>query len=53
MITKKENIWIEDSKVNIDEKDILSSPRIGVDYAKEDASLPYRFYIKNKWVSKT
>ena len=48
-----ENIWIEDSKVNIDEKDILSSPRIGVDYAKEDASLPYRFYIKNKWVSKT
>ena len=48
-----ENIWIEDSKVNIDEKDILSSPRIGVDYAKEDASLPYRFYIKNKWVSNT
>ena len=37
----------------IDEKDILSSPRIGVDYAKEDANLPYRFYIKNKWVSKS
>jgi len=23
------------------------SPRIGVDYAEEDAGLPYRFYIKN------
>ena len=45
-------IWIEDLKINIDEKDILSSPRIGVDYAKEDAKLPYRFYLNNKWVSK-
>jgi DNA-3-methyladenine glycosylase len=25
---------------------VLSSPRIGVDYAGEDALLPYRFYIK-------
>mgnify|MGYP001285864703 FL=1 len=46
------SIWIEGSKINLDEKDILSSPRIGVDYAKEDATLLYRFYIKNKWVSK-
>ena len=35
------------------EKDISSSPRIGVDYAGRDAKLLYRFYIKNnKWVSK-
>ncbi len=27
--------------------DIGVSPRIGVDYAGEDALLPYRFYIKN------
>ena len=34
-------------------KDILSSSRIGVDYAGKDAKLPYRFYIKNnQWVSK-
>lgn len=31
---------------------IASSPRIGVDYAEEDAKLPYRFYIKgNPFVS--
>jgi len=27
--------------------DITRSPRIGVDYAGEDAKLPYRFFIKN------
>ena len=32
--------------------DIVASPRIGVDYAEEDALLPYRFYIKdNPFVS--
>ncbi|HUR65833.1 MAG TPA: DNA-3-methyladenine glycosylase [Chitinophagaceae bacterium] len=31
---------------------IASSPRIGVDYAAEDALLPYRFYVKgNPFVS--
>ena len=46
-------IWIEDYSIHIDKKDILSSPRIGVDYAGRDAKLPYRFYINNsKWVSK-
>ena len=47
------NIWIEDRKIRINKKDILSSPRIGVDYAEEDAKLPYRFSVKNnKWISK-
>jgi DNA-3-methyladenine glycosylase len=33
-------------------EDILATPRIGVDYAGEDALLPYRFIIKgNKYVS--
>lgn len=33
-------------------KEIAASPRIGVDYAEEDALLPYRFYIKgNPYVS--
>ena len=46
-------LWIQDNGIKLSEKDILSSPRIGVDYAKEDAKLPYRFYIKdNKWISK-
>ena len=60
-ITKKNNnqslleniIWIEDIDHAIVDKNILSVPRIGVDYAGKDAMLPYRFYIKkNKWVSK-
>ena len=47
-------IWIENHDIKVTKKDILSSPRIGVDYAGEDAKLPYRFYINNnKWVSKT
>lgn len=34
------------------EKDIIITPRIGVDYAGEDAALPYRFFVKgNKYVS--
>ena len=46
-------IWIEDQEIKFEKKDILSSPRIGVDYAGDDAKLPYRFYInKNKWASK-
>jgi len=47
------NIWLEDIDYKIADKNILSVPRIGVDYAGADAKLPYRFYIKNnKWVSK-
>ena len=50
---QSKNIWIQDNGIKIAKKDILSSPRIGVDYAGEDSKLPYRFYIKNnKWVSK-
>ena len=46
-------IWIEDVGRKVDNKQIIASKRIGVDYAKEDALLPYRFFIKeNKWVSK-
>lgn len=36
-------IWIEDHGISINEKDIIAGPRIGVDYAGEDAFLPYRF----------
>ncbi|MFZ4521877.1 MAG: DNA-3-methyladenine glycosylase [Bacteroidales bacterium] len=39
-------IWIEDSGVRIDPIHILTGPRIGVDYAGEDALLPYRFFIR-------
>lgn len=59
-ITKKINniklngsiIWIE-SSLNSTENRIISSPRVGVSYAKEDALLPWRFRIaESKWTSK-
>ena len=46
------DIFIEKG-VKIEDKDIIAATRVGVAYAKEDALLPYRFYIKdNKFVSK-
>ena len=46
-------VWIEDVNNKVFDKNILSVPRIGVDYAGEDTKLPYRFYIKNnKWISR-
>lgn len=45
-------IFIADDGYVLDKKSILSTPRIGVDYAAEDALLPYRFIIKdNPYVS--
>jgi DNA-3-methyladenine glycosylase len=36
----------------VNEEDIVSSPRIGVDYAGEHAEWHYRFYIRhNPYVS--
>jgi DNA-3-methyladenine glycosylase len=40
------HIWIEDRGISLRKKDIETSPRIGVDYAGEDAKLPYRFIWK-------
>ncbi|HTJ48297.1 MAG TPA: DNA-3-methyladenine glycosylase [Cyclobacteriaceae bacterium] len=47
-----DEIWIEDLNVKIPGKNIIASPRIGIDYAGEDAALPWRFTIRdNTWVS--
>ncbi|RDC64966.1 DNA-3-methyladenine glycosylase [Adhaeribacter pallidiroseus] len=46
-------IWLEDLGELIPENQIISSPRVGVDYAGEDALLPWRFRLKNsRWTSK-
>ncbi len=37
------DIWIEDKGIMVKENQIIASPRVGVDYAQEDALLPYRF----------
>ncbi len=45
-------LYIADDGHRYAAKDIIASPRIGVDYAGEDALLPYRFYVKdNRYVS--
>ena len=57
--TKHNGIFLSDEKMYIAEdgrkykkSEIIASPRIGVDYAGEDAKLPYRFYVKgNPYVS--
>lgn len=45
-------LFIADDGFKVKKKDILATPRIGVDYAGEDALLPYRFILKgNIYVS--
>jgi DNA-3-methyladenine glycosylase len=41
------SIWLEDDNININPSQIWVGPRIGVDYAGEDAKLPYRFLVKD------
>ncbi|MCQ2280625.1 MAG: DNA-3-methyladenine glycosylase [Bacteroidales bacterium] len=41
----EDKLWIEDRGLIIPDDKILITPRIGVDYAEEDAKLPYRFLI--------
>lgn len=46
------NIWIEYGEQPV-AQEIVETTRVGIDYAEEDALLPWRFYIKgNKWISK-
>ena len=45
-------IWLEDHRTFTDH-DIASGPRIGIDYAGEDAEKPWRFWVKgNEFVSR-
>ncbi|MBC5992886.1 DNA-3-methyladenine glycosylase [Pontibacter cellulosilyticus] len=46
-------IWLEDKNIVLPEQSIATGPRIGIDYAGEDALLPWRFWVKgNPWVSR-
>ena len=48
-----DTIWIEDRGLKFPDESVAAVPRVGVDYAGEDALLPYRFYVKgNIYVSK-
>ena len=46
-------VWLEYATENPEKIQIVKTTRIGVDYAGNDANLPWRFYIKNNpWISK-
>ncbi|MDR3184862.1 MAG: DNA-3-methyladenine glycosylase [Prevotellaceae bacterium] len=42
-----DRIWIEDRGIRIPSGAIAVTPRIGIDYAGDDAALPYRFVVKD------
>lgn len=41
-------IWIEDDGYSVAAQEIAAGPRVGIDYAEEDALLPYRFVVPIK-----
>ncbi|WP_214070626.1 DNA-3-methyladenine glycosylase [Mucilaginibacter sp. dw_454] len=43
---QSDTLWIEDRGMVIPDEQIAAVPRVGVAYAKQDALLPYRFYVK-------
>jgi DNA-3-methyladenine glycosylase len=47
-----DTIWIEDHDETVPDESVIASPRVGIDYAGDDAVLPWRFRLKNnKWTS--
>lgn len=50
---QSDTIWLEDRGLIIADEGIVETHRIGVQYAENDAFLPYRFYIHgNRYVSR-
>ena len=41
-----DSIWIEDAAIHVDGDAISTGPRVGIDYAEEDADRPYRFIAR-------
>ena len=41
-------IWIQDEGIIVRDDEVKTGPRVGVDYAAEDALLPYRFQWSEK-----
>ncbi|AYA38411.1 DNA-3-methyladenine glycosylase [Hymenobacter oligotrophus] len=45
-------IWLEDLGEQVPDEQVVVSPRVGIDYAGDDAALPWRFRIRgSKWTS--
>ena len=49
-LTQANGVWLESGPGRNSDQRIVTSTRIGVDYAQEDAGLPWRFYLGgSKW----
>ncbi len=52
-LTTGKRVWLEETGVEFDSEQVADGPRIGIDYAAEDALKPWRFWVKgNVFVSK-
>lgn len=52
-LTTGRRVWLEETGVRFKPEEIATGPRIGIDYAAEDALKPWRFWVKgNVFVSK-
>jgi DNA-3-methyladenine glycosylase len=52
MALTSKSLWLADLGPSIKRKDILESPRIGIDYAGKDALLPWRYTIADSpWIT--
>ncbi|MEO1713124.1 MAG: DNA-3-methyladenine glycosylase, partial [Bacteroidota bacterium] len=53
LVNPESSMYIEDRGIRISPKEIIASPRVGIDYAEECAAWPWRFRIRNnRWTSK-
>ncbi len=42
-----ERVWIEDHSICVPDDAVTVGPRIGIDYAGDDVSKPYRFLLSD------
>jgi DNA-3-methyladenine glycosylase len=45
-LTLGNKIWLSDDGTSYDNKEIIATKRVGIDYAEESKDLPWRFYLK-------
>lgn len=52
-LQKSKRIWVENSGIKVSRGNIVTTKRIGIDYAQDWKDKPLRFYIKgNKSISR-
>jgi DNA-3-methyladenine glycosylase len=52
-LTTRGRVWLEEAGVEYKPEEVAEGPRIGIDYAGEDALKPWRFWVRgNEYVSR-